>query len=230
MGCEMDPAMMMMLASIIPALMNAGGKNGEMKSTYNEGQQGGINDIMQFLKGQQGNMDITQNPQYQQGNEWLNSLFNDEGFFKNFEAPAMRQFNEEIIPGVANRFASQGSGGSLGSTGFRNQIARESGNLATNLAAMRGGMQQNAIPQMFNSANMPFQNMMQMFNTGLGHPTENGYQPPSNPWAPVAGAGIQGYFQGKGMNQNNAGQHPSTGNKYPLTAEYDTLFRNTGVF
>lgn len=198
MECKMDPSTMLMFATLLPALLNIGGSDAETKSSYNKGQKGGVDDIMAFLKGQGGNMDISQNPQYQQGNEWLQSLFNDEGFFKNFEAPAMRQFEEEIVPGVANRFASQGSGGSLGSTGFRNQMARESGNLATNLAAMRGGMQQNAIPQMFASANMPFQNMMQLYNTGLGHPTENVYQPASNPWGAVAGAGLQGYMQGYG--------------------------------
>jgi hypothetical protein len=203
---------MMLLSTLLPALFNIGGSNGEMKSTYNQEQKGGINDILQAIKGMggAGGANINTNPQYQQGNEWLQSLFNDEGFFKNFEAPAMRQFNEEIVPGVANRFASMGSGGALGSTGFRNQLAREGSNLETNLAAMRGGMQQNAIPQMFNSANMPFQNMMQMFNTGLGHPTENVYQPPSNPWAPVAGAGLQGYLQGQGMNNRFPGQNSST--------------------
>lgn len=199
----MNPQMLMMMLPTIMSMINQGGSNGEMKSTYNKGQQGGINDIMSMVKGMQGNADITQNPQYQQGNEWMMSMFNDPDFFKNVEAPAMRQFNEETIPGLANRFASMGSGGSTGSTAFRNQLGREGSNLQTNLAAMRTGMQQNAIPQMMQSANMPFNNMMQLYQTGLGHPTENVYQPPSNPWAPIAGAGWQGMMQGMGMNNNN---------------------------
>jgi len=193
-------AAMMALPLILSAL-NIGGSKGEMKSTYNKGQKGGINDILDAIKsmgGPQG-ADITQNPQYQQGNEWLMSMFNDPEFFNKFEAPMMRQFEEEIVPGVANRFASMGSGGAMGSTGFRNQMARESGNMATNLAAMRGNMQQNAIPQMMNSAQMPFQNMMSLYNTALGHPTQNVYQPPSSPFAPVAGAAAQGYFQNPNM-------------------------------
>lgn len=190
---------MMMLASLIPSLLNLGGSKGEMKSTYNKEQRGGISDIMQAIKGMGGaaGADVTHNPQYQQGNEWLQSLFNDPEFFKAFEAPARRQFEEETIPGLANRFSSMGSG-ALGSTGFRNQLAREGSNLETNLAAMRGGMQQNAIPQLFSSSQMPFQNIMQMLQTGLGHPTENVYQPPSNPFAPIAGAGLQGFMQGQG--------------------------------
>jgi len=197
----MNPQMLMAILPSILALMNPGGSNGEHGSTYNEKQQGGINDIMDQIKGM-GSPDINQNPQFQQGNEWLMSMFNDPEFFKSFEAPLQRQFEEETIPGLANRFASMGSGGAQGSTAFRNQLGREASNLHTNIAALRGGMQQNAIPQLMNSAQMPINNLMQMFGIGLGPQPNNTYQPPSNPWAPIAGAGLQGYLQGQGMNQN----------------------------
>jgi hypothetical protein len=202
----MDPMTMMMLASLAASAMNLGGKEGEMKSTYNEGQKGGIDDIMAFLKGQQGNMDITQNPQFQQGQDWLSSLFNDPEFFQKFEAPLQRQFQEQTIPDLANRFASMGSGGALGSTGFRNQLAREGSNLSTNIAALRGGMQQQGVNQGLQYAQQPFQNMMNLYNTGLGHPTENVYQPASNPFASLAGAGLQGFMQSRGF----PGQSQST--------------------
>lgn len=186
-------------------------KKGEHGSTYNPGQQGGIDDILNMLKSMSGggNMDINQNPMYQQGNEYLMSMFNDPEFFKNIEAPMQRQFEENTVPDLANRFASMGSGGAMGSTGFRNQLAREGSNLHTNMAAMREQMKMNAIPQMFQSANQPFQNMMQMYQTALGHPTQNTYQPPSaGMWGPIAGAAAQGYMQ----NPNNRfpGQSPGT--------------------
>lgn len=186
----MDPSTMMLLASLAPALLNLGGSNGETKSTYNTQQKGGINDIFQMIKGLKGGGDITQNQNYQQGSEWLNSLFNDPEFFKNFEAPLQRQFQEQTVPDLANRFASMGSGGALGSTGFRNQLAREGGNLSSNIAALRGGMQQQGVNQGLQYGQQPFQNLMQLLQTGLGHPTENVYQPPSNPFAPLAGAEI----------------------------------------
>jgi hypothetical protein len=197
----MDPATMAALAPLIISLFNPGGSNGERSSTYNSGQKGGINDIMSAIKGMNGfqGTDINQNPMYQQGNEWLMSMFNDPDFFNSFEAPLQRQFQEETIPGLANRFASMGTGGSTGSTAFRNQLGREGSNLHTNIAALRGGMQQQGVNQLMNSAQMPFNNMAQMYGLGLSHPTENVYQPPSNPWAPIAGAGLQGYFQ----NPNN---------------------------
>jgi len=117
------------------------------------------------------------------------------------QAPMQRDFQENTIPDLANRFASMGSGGALGSSGFRNQAVREAGNLHSNIAAMRGGMQQQGVNQGLQYAQQPFQNMMQMMGLGLT-PTQNNYQPPSNPWAPMAGAATQGYFQGQGMNQN----------------------------
>lgn len=195
----MDPGTMMMLASLVPAFLNLGGSQGETKSTYNKAQKGGINDILQAIKGMGGPQDITGNQNYQEGSSWLNSLFNDPEFFQKFEAPLQRQFEENTIPDLANRFASMGSGGALGSTGFRNQLAREGSNLSTNIAALRGGMQQQGVNQSLGYAQQPFSNMMNLYQTALGHPTENVYQPPSNPFASIAGPAVQGYFQGQGM-------------------------------
>lgn len=185
------------------------GKKGEQSSSFSEGQQGGIEGLLQMLQGMSGGggMDINQNPMYQQGNEYLMSMFNDPEFFKNIEAPMQRQFEENTVPDLANRFASMGSGGALGSTGFRNQMAREGSNLHTNMAAQRSQMQMQALPQMFGSANQPFNNMMQMYGQALGQPTQNQYQPPSaGMWGPIAGAAVQGYMQ----NPNSFnGQSPS---------------------
>lgn len=226
----MDPGTMMMLASLVSSGLGAfTGEKGEQKSSFSKPQQQTINDILQSIKGMRGGaQDVTQNPQYQGGNEWLNSLFNDEDFFKNMEAPAMRQFNEEIIPGLANRFASMGSGGALGSTAFRNQANREGSNLAQNLSAQRTGMQQQALPQMFGSAQQPFNNLMSLYGLGIGQPTMNQYQPPSTGGfgslaAPFA-QGAASYWGGQGGQGNFPGQHPSTGAGYG--AGWDQMFRN----
>lgn len=193
----MDPATMAMLAMNLVSMLNPGGKDEKYGSTYTRGQQNLINNGASQLQG--GMPDINQNPQYQQQNDWLMSMFNDPDFFKNFEAPLQRQFQEETIPGVANRFASMGSGGALGSTAFRNQLGRESSNLSTNIASLRGGMQQNAIGQLQNSAQMPGNNYLQMIQSILGHQPNNTYQGASNPTAPIAGAATQGWMQSFGM-------------------------------
>lgn len=196
----MNPMMMLMMG--LGALGGVGGKNGEQKSSYGQNQLSQIDDILKQLKG--GAPDITQNQNFQGGSEWLNNLFNDPEFFKSFEAPMQRQFEEETIPGLANRFGAEGSGGSLGSTGFRNQLAREGSNLSTNIAAMRGGMQQQGVNQALGYAQQPFQNYMQMMQ-GVMNPTQNMYQPPSagpfgNILSSLSGGIAQGYGQQWGKN------------------------------
>lgn len=177
----MDPGTMMMLASLATSALGAfTGDNAQQKSSFSKGQKGGINDILAAIKGMKNNsMDITQNQGYQQGNEWLSNLFNDPNFFQAFEAPLQRQFEEQTVPDLANRFASMGSGGALGSTGFRNQLAREGSNLSTNIAALRGGLQQQGVNQSLQYAQQPFQNLMNLYSQALGQPVMNQYQPAS---------------------------------------------------
>jgi hypothetical protein len=209
----MDPMTIMMLGSLAYSAYNASQSKGEQGSEYNEAQQGGFDDIFKMIEGMRGGSDITQNGNYQQGSQWLNSLFNDPEFFKNFEAPLQRQFEEQTVPDLANRFASMGSGGALGSTGFRNQLAREGSNLGTNIAALRGGMQQQGVNQSLQYGQQPFNNLAQLYQIGLGGGGVNNlYQPPNNPGAPIAGAAVQGYFQNQGMqnNQKQPGQSPLT--------------------
>lgn len=198
----MDPATLMAIASIVSGAAGAagvGGKKGEFKSTYNKGQRSFLEDLLDQARGMGGaSGDITQNQGFQTGQNWLQDLFNDPSFFQKFEAPALRQFNEQTVPELANRFASMGSGGSLGSTAFRNQLGREGSNLQTNLAAMRGGMQQQAIPQLMGYAQQPFQNYLGLLQNALT-PTQNVYQGPTNPFAGIAGAFAGGAGQGLGQ-------------------------------
>jgi hypothetical protein len=217
---------------------NKGGKNdAKQGSTYSKGQRSYIEGILNDLQGMKGGaQNIQNNPQYQQGGEWLNSLFNDQDFFNRFEAPLQRQFQEQTVPDLANRFASQGSGGSLGSTGFRNQLAREGSNLSTNIAALRGGMQQQGVNQSLQYAQQPFNNFAQLSQLGLT-PTKNTYQPASAGfWGPIAAQGIGALSQGLGQQfgqsmagmgggGGNPGQSPST-YQYPLTQQYDMGFRS----
>ena len=229
----MDPGTMMMIASLITAGGGAltGGK-ARQGSTYSKGAQKSIDDIFQDIKSMrgQGQQDITQNQGYQEGQNWLHSMFNDPDFFKNFEAPLQRQFEEQTVPDLANRFASQGSGGSLGSTGFRNQLAREGSNLHTNIAALRGGMQQQGVGQQLQYAQQPINNLNSMYQNAL-QPTQNQYQPPSPGIGAFAGplmSGANAYFGAGGGQNSNAGQSPST-YQYPLTGGYDQAFRMSGV-
>jgi hypothetical protein len=101
----------------------------------------------------------------------------------------------------------------LGSSGFRNQANREAANLAQNLSAQRTGMQMQALPQLFGSAQQPFSNLMSLYSQALGQPVMNQYQPPSTGFfgslaAPFA-QGAAAYWGGQG-GQRFPGQSPGT--------------------
>jgi len=61
----------------------------------------------------------------------------DEGF----ERPLMRQFQEDIMPGIAEQFAGIGSGG-LSSSGFMQEAGRASTDLAERLGQIRASLRQ----------------------------------------------------------------------------------------
>jgi len=193
------------------------GSPAKQSSSFSKGQRGGIQDILntisQIKQGGGGIENIQNQPGYAQGLDWLMSMFNDPEFFKSFEAPLQRQFQEQTVPELANRFASMGSGGSTGSTAFRNQLAREGSNLSTNIAALRGGMQQQAIPQLLGYAQQPFQNLMSLRNQALGQPVNNQYLPASGGLLGSALGSLGGSFMsgyGQQVGQRFAGQNPST--------------------
>lgn len=207
-----DPMMVLTALSGILSATGVGGSKGEHGSTYSRGARSAIDDILEQIKGMKGGaIDITQNPAFQQGQDYLMSMFNDPEFFSKFEAPLQRQFEEQTIPELANRFGSMGSGGSTGSTAFRNQLAREGSNLSTNIAALRGGMQQQGVNQLLGYAQQPFTNLMSLYGIGT-QPTQNVYQPPSNPWAQIFAPLASGYAQGYAnqAGQRFAGQSPAT--------------------
>lgn len=78
--------------------------------------------------------------------EYLQSILsqNPEAM-KQFEAPAMRQFEEQIIPTIAERFSGLDA---QKSSAFGQQLGQAGAGLSENLAAQRAGMSQQAISQL----------------------------------------------------------------------------------
>lgn len=76
-------------------------------------------------------------------------LGGDDESFSKFEQPYLRQFERDIIPRIMERFGgSAGSHGALSSGGLNQSLAQAGTDLSTNLASLRGGMQQNALSQL----------------------------------------------------------------------------------
>lgn len=85
----------------------------------------------------------------QAGDYWRNILSNDPQAFAAFEAPAQRQFNEQIIPDLAEQFAGMGAG-ALSSSGFRNAAVGAGADLSERLASMRAGLRESAASNLYN--------------------------------------------------------------------------------
>lgn len=63
-----------------------------------------------------------------------------------FAQPYMDQFNQQTVPGLAERFAGMGGGmgGGLSSSGFGQSLSSASGNLQNQLAALKAALGQQA--------------------------------------------------------------------------------------
>ena len=102
--------------------------------------------------------------------------------FQAFERPAMRQFQEQILPMISEGFGGIGAGSS---SGAQQTFARAGERLSEGLAAQRGTMQQNIIQQ-----------LLAALGIGMNPTNETLFMPGQ----PGAGHGIaQGIGQAAGM-------------------------------
>lgn len=105
---------------------------------------------------------IDQSPLYQSGSNWLQGILsNSPEAFQQFEAPLMSQFNEQIVPAIAERFGA--IAGNRGNSGLNNSLAQAARGLSTNLGGIRAGLQQGAAGQALNYAQQPYNNMLSGF-------------------------------------------------------------------
>lgn len=88
----------------------------------------------------------------------LDRLFGQEGF-EEFAAPYKRMFEEQIVPGLAEKFSggfgAPGAASAQGSSGFQQQLARSGEDLMSSLAQIRGQQQFGALPELLQGAMKP---------------------------------------------------------------------------
>jgi hypothetical protein len=104
--------------------------------TQTAGQSGYLQQLLSLLGGQ-GQQGTSQALQY-----LMDMISGNPASYEKFEAPAMRQFNEQIIPGIAERFTGSGS---QRSSGFQQALGSAGAGLEESLASQRGTMQQNSV-------------------------------------------------------------------------------------
>lgn len=102
-------------------------------------------------------------------------------------APEMRNFNENIIPGISEQFAGMGAGG-LSSSGFRNAAVGAGADLQERLASLRAQLRQHGAQGLQNIA----QAGTQRFSQPIFQPGTPGFL---EQIAPAAGTAI-GSFAG----------------------------------
>lgn len=112
------------------------------------------------------NQGIEKSPLYGAGSNYLQNLLGGgEGAYSALEGPLMQQFQQQIVPGLAERFAGMGTGAGAGnSSAFYNSLGQAGKDLSTNLGALRGGLQMQGLGQALNYAQQPYSNTL----SGLG--------------------------------------------------------------
>lgn len=138
------------------------GDKGGRENIYNPEQQRTLDYVNQMARD-----GITNNRGYQQGSDYINRLLsNDPEAYAAFEAPYRQQYEQQVIPGIAERFAGQGAG-NTSSSAFRNSLAQAGGDYTTGLAALRAQMQMQALPQALNYAKAPMEQLADLSKVGL---------------------------------------------------------------
>jgi hypothetical protein len=121
-----------------------------------------------------------------QGMEWLQMLLSqDPQAMAQFEAPLKRQFEQETVPGIAERFAGMGSHGAASSSAFNQTMGQAGRELSENLGALRGQLGMQALSQ-----------LQGFLGQGMAPSFENIYKQPTTG---VVGGVLQGVGSGVGM-------------------------------
>ncbi len=119
------------MASLKDALFGTKGKFRQFE-TMTPQQRGLIDQLIGGLGGPEGLQ--------QQGLGALGGLLGGgQQFFEQLQAPALRQFQEQTVPDIAERFTGMGSG-AQGSSAFGQQLGAAGAGLAETLAGQRAGL------------------------------------------------------------------------------------------
>ena len=159
------------------------GDKGGRENIYSPEQQ-----RLQSYMMQQAQTGITGNRNYQQGSDYLSRLLsNDPEAYAAFEAPYRQQFEQQVIPGIGERYAGMGAG-NQSSSAFRNELAQAGGDYTTGLAALRANLQMQALPQALSYAQAPMQNLAQLGQINLQRSPYQEREGSTGIFAPLAGA------------------------------------------
>lgn len=157
------------------------------------------------------------NPLYQKGSKYLGHLLSgNPKLLQAFMAPAMRQFQQQIVPGLAERFSGLDA---RSSSAFNQAMGQAGAGLAENLAALRANLGMGAANQALQYSQVPFSQNLAARQLAL-HTPAFGYQVTGgtpgissglgNVLGQAAGQGLSS-FLGEGGGGGGAGGSPAGG-------------------
>lgn len=138
---------------------------------------------------------------------YRNLLSDNSADYNAFAAPALRQYNQDIVPGISEQFAGMGAGG-LSSSGFRNAQVQGATDLSERLGSIRAALRQQGAQGLANIGQQGLQPYSQNMETEAGTPGLLANISPavggiisSAVGGPIGGAiasGVGSWFGGKG--------------------------------
>jgi hypothetical protein len=100
---------------------------------------------------------------------YRNLLSDNSADYNAFAAPALRQYNQDIVPGISEQFAAMGAGGSgLNSSGFQNAQIQGATDLSERLGALRANLRQSGAQGLANIGQVGLGNYSQNMTTQPG--------------------------------------------------------------
>ena len=172
----------------------------EKFDVLNKGQRKYLKNILGQLGGQ--NINLGESPLYQSGSEYLQDLMSQSPeAYERFGAPMMSEFQQNILPSIAERFAGLGG---LSSSGFEQASTQAGQNLAERLASLRSGLQMQGAQMALPYAQAPAETAYRYGALSLGTPAFGytnmpGQQGLLQGMAPGIGRGLMGLFASGGI-------------------------------
>lgn len=161
--------------------------------TMTKEQESLLSQMMQML-GPQGGL----GQGMQKGIDYQNQLMDPSSeAVRQFTQPYMNEFEQQTVPGLAERFAGMGGmGGGLSSSGFGQSLSSAGGNLQAQLAQLKAGLGQQAANSLMGQyGNMSGQALSaQPF--GYAKPQQSGYGGFMQSWGEAGMPGLKEGGQG----------------------------------
>ena len=192
----------------------------EQLSTLTSGQKRGLKDIGKK------HHDLGKGG-YNLADSYYNSfLQNPEQAYDQFSSPYLREFQEKILPGIAEKYAGYGA---LSSSGFGQALGGATSNLQSELAKLFSQLQGQAASAQYGQYNQLGSNLLNTQGFGYQH-TPGGGGTGAGMLQGMDWSKISNLFNSSGQQNPQYGMSPA-GNQYtqPLTGYYDQAFRSGAI-